>query len=1085
MVLFLTLAHTMEAMDSFELTDCDEIAAVARRILQREPTNMLIRQAFSKVLIAQVALYDNATFCMDTPESFEDDRTRSRVDLEVACLEEILGLLPFGESPSRMLIMLKLTWCRLHLVRKEDKNYKTFINSIKRTFEEVWKPKHLVDPEKCHMGHLIRREFLVTLTFLYALTGGIEYLERLEELCDQAASKSSDTAAGEQMILTFMGIGPPMLAFDQPALMKGLASYEKYIRSNDVNDLRSSATHFDEYAKHLSQLKLERADEAYRCVGLFFSLRSYNRLFLATPGRYAAEKCRTHALSVLNDPPKSDYFWRRPLLHLSVKCLLNHFLSDCVQNAQSLRESAKWVLCEELMDGTSENWERLGQLGFACERLWQETYYMPTIDAGIKYLRLSIEGTRSAAHLTSLAKTLLYRRAYLARVMEYVVVKDTDLLAHSTPSLLPDVSHEVDIFQTKNRRYDPKTREPEPELMASLVSLKMDGGLKHIGDEEWYPLLAEASELARGGGPLERMQILKDYATFCAVPEHRKTSIAALEEALTVLQSIFISQPSIRSQRNILHAGKGSATRAKFLHLPFQAAYYAIIWKETRHAVEFLEYGRSLIWSRMRGMRTTEMELQGVEEGTINRFAKICEELEEIVTLEARQDRTDSDSKAFSFELPTKLRANVDSIDHHSDIVARKEELDGEFDLIVKKIRETPGHEYFLQMVPFDKLQSAACEGPVIILTMCTEEVFRSPIFGLGCAIIVLDSQDPIVVTLGEGENFVGAVASINTSLWEIRRRPGYSNDKLLAVLKVIGELIVKDVVAALLSLGIMEQSRIWWCLTSMFASFPIHAALWENHTGDGKTKFMCLSDIYVSSYTPSLTALIHARLPPSTENATMAHEADATTRTPMLIIRQQDEHLPSADQEVENIVLAALNANHTPDSLKLYEGDSDNERQKILDDLPKHGWIHLVSHGMLDAVDPFLSHFQISAGKITLMDILKSKVPNAEFAFLSACHTAELPPNIFQDESLHLAAAMQFCGFRSVIGTMWPMRDEDGPRVAKAFYEDMFAVPNEGEEFGYKRSAWALNRVVQKMRRHKDFKQTPERWVNFVHIGA
>jgi len=118
-------------------------------------------------------------------------------------------------------------------------------------------------------------------------------------------------------------------------------------------------------------------------------------------------------------------------------------------------------------------------------------------------------------------------------------------------------------------------------------------------------------------------------------------------------------------------------------------------------------------------------------------------------------------------------------------------------------------------------------------------------------------------------------------------------------------------------------------------------------------------------------------------------------------------------------------------------------------------------------------------------MDILRSNIPNAEFAFLSACHSAGQSVTFAPDEALHLAAAMQFCGFRSVIGTMWPLQDDDGPRVAREFYEYMFAEPKEGEEFGHMRSARALNKVTRSMRREREYKRSLERWVNFVHIGA
>lgn len=61
------------------------------------------------------------------------------------------------------------------------------------------------------------------------------------------------------------------------------------------------------------------------------------------------------------------------------------------------------------------------------------------------------------------------------------------------------------------------------------------------------------------------------------------------------------------------------------------------------------------------------------------------------------------------------------------------------------------------------------------------------------------------------------------------------------------------------------------------------------------------------------------------------------------------------------------------------------------------------------------------------LLDIVNARLPNAEFAFLSACESATGDPNT-PDEVLHLAAALQFAGFCSVAGTLWAMDDRDGP---------------------------------------------------------
>ena len=83
-------------------------------------------------------------------------------------------------------------------------------------------------------------------------------------------------------------------------------------------------------------------------------------------------------------------------------------------------------------------------------------------------------------------------------------------------------------------------------------------------------------------------------------------------------------------------------------------------------------------------------------------------------------------------------------------------------------------------------------------------------------------------------------------------------------------------------------------------------------------------------------------------------------------------------------------------------------------------------------------------------------------------------------DEALHLTAAMQYCGFRSVVGTMWAVADTDGRDLAKHFYKSMFSS-DEPEVPYYERSAKALRDSVKKLRR----KLPLERWVNFVHFCA
>jgi len=135
----------------------------------------------------------------------------------------------------------------------------------------------------------------------------------------------------------------------------------------------------------------------------------------------------------------------------------------------------------------------------------------------------------------------------------------------------------------------------------------------------------------------------------------------------------------------------------------------------------------------------------------------------------------------------------------------------------------------------------------------------------------------------------------------------------------------------------------------------------------------------------------------------------------------------------------------------------------------------------------PFDASLRLHDGdRLTLLDIMRSRGDESisEFAFLAACHTAELTDREAPDEVLHLVTAMQYYGFRSVVGTMWAMADMDGVELSTFFYRRMFS-PAEGEGDGplCERSARALRDAVLELRDKEGM--TLERWVNFVHYGA
>jgi CHAT domain-containing protein len=93
------------------------------------------------------------------------------------------------------------------------------------------------------------------------------------------------------------------------------------------------------------------------------------------------------------------------------------------------------------------------------------------------------------------------------------------------------------------------------------------------------------------------------------------------------------------------------------------------------------------------------------------------------------------------------------------------------------------------------------------------------------------------------------------------------------------------------------------------------------------------------------------------------------------------------------------------------------SELRLLLSSTPAH-ILHLACHG-IHASDPLSSALVLQDGSLTIQDIMDLHLPNSMLAVLSACQTAKGDRNA-PDQAIHLAASMLFCGFRSVIGTMW-----------------------------------------------------------------
>jgi CHAT domain-containing protein len=390
--------------------------------------------------------------------------------------------------------------------------------------------------------------------------------------------------------------------------------------------------------------------------------------------------------------------------------------------------------------------------------------------------------------------------------------------------------------------------------------------------------------------------------------------------------------------------------------------------------------------------------------------------------------------------------------------LAEKRRLSSELDKVVLRIQALPGFENFWRPIPFRHLQIAALGGPVVIINLSRH---RSDV-------LIILSNHPVVL-IPTPTNFFDRITKLANELSKTRKTHRLESKRynrvLRQTLEELSELVGLPVANRLMQLGIPEQSRIWLCPTSVLASLPIHAA--GPIPSDTRVKrYLC--DIYVCSYTPSLSALISSRSPNLSGSASGGPS--------LLIVGQPDESLPGVDSETRAIECLVGSG-----SVTRITGEAATP-ENVIARLPMHAWVHFACHGVLKPGRPFESSFLLQhETHLTLLCIAKSHLPVPELAFLAACHTAELAEDGTPDEVLHLTAAMQFSGFRSVIGTMWAMVDEDGRYLSEHFYSKMFSAGVQNAS--YEKSASALRHATQKLRVTKGI--SLERWVNFVHYGA
>ncbi len=493
--------------------------------------------------------------------------------------------------------------------------------------------------------------------------------------------------------------------------------------------------------------------------------------------------------------------------------------------------------------------------------------------------------------------------------------------------------------------------------------------------------------------------------------------------ALGLLQRLLIIHPDIMEQQSKLVSILDAHSLAS------NAASLAIASGDIALAISLLDQGRSLLLDSLHRYRTPLGDLRTVSPALASKLQSTGAQLERLSTFNQEEVPLNTPSRDYAFNTQRKLL--------------------GEMEALLGEIRSLPNFDRFLLPPTYENLKAAATDGPIIVLNPSEERCD---------AIIVNFEKSSSLVPLPDIS--IAKLKNYSEDLVKSRRIRAVERATILKILRLLWREVVAPIVERLSSMGIPTQSRVWWIPCASFSTLPWHAA----GLYDGKSPKSDFPSLYISSYTSTLSGLL--RVKPDNR----IHDSTAKVATQkLLFVGHTGGNLTKIGVELS--VIQSIKRLNTEAVL-----EEEATQKKLLDKLPRYPWAHFSCHGVVLPEQPLNSYFQLEEWRLPVKDIIGSHLSDAEFAFLSACHSAAAG-DLLPDESIHLAGALQFAGFRSVIGTMWEMYDSEGPAITKDFYRKL--IQSGGR---YTDAAGALHHAIRRCAKNK---LGPERWAMFIHIGA
>ncbi|MDT0573757.1 CHAT domain-containing protein [Streptomyces sp. DSM 3412] len=386
---------------------------------------------------------------------------------------------------------------------------------------------------------------------------------------------------------------------------------------------------------------------------------------------------------------------------------------------------------------------------------------------------------------------------------------------------------------------------------------------------------------------------------------------------------------------------------------------------------------------------------------------------------------------------------------------------------VLAEVRRLDGFAGFGLPPSTEELLMEAREGAIVVLNVAALRSDALVLTGAGVTAVPLPLLTPEAAARA-ADAFRVATHDATQAPDEHERR--VAQRQLSGILGQLWEAVAEPVLTALGHDGAGGDGappRLWWVPCGPLSSLPIHAA--GRHDVPGAA----VLDRVVSSYTPTVRALHHARRP--------LPEDGVTGRALVVAMPTTPGHAP-LDWALDEVDVLQ---EHFPDRVVLGGADGPATSGAVLERLPGCSIAHFACHGAADAADPSHSLLFLQdhgQAPFTVARLATVRLDHARLAYLSACRTAVSHAGHLLDEAIHMTTAFQMSGFRQVIGTLWPVVDDTAVDVAEAFYTCLAPEGATGV-LDPDRSAYALHAAVLALRRR--LPATPSLWASHIHAGA